>query len=113
MNRLVIEIEDNGYERIYVDNVGGESLQHFNNMTHDEMAKNEYADVFIIAALKAVGKTLASLKSKAAISLVGDDGVVIWTIVVHPADEEGYNTWTTTDWIKHNKKYYYESLDKQ
>lgn len=116
MSCLAIETDDDGYKRIYVDSVGGESLQHFNNMTHGEIAKNEYTDVFIIAALNAAGKSLASLKNKAAISLVGDDGALIWTIVIHPTDEEGYNTWTTTDWARHNKKHYYDDklpLDKQ
>ena len=75
-------------------------------MTYEEMKSQEDLDNFVIAVMDATDGD----SDHAIITLVGDDDVFVWSIIIGVIDDEiRYNL---VDWQKDGKKYRYEPLDK-
>ena len=92
-----------------VDENGNVVFANYLNMTYDEMKSQEDLGDFVFAVMDA---TIMSTKKpyddcQTIITLIGDDDVFIWSIIMGIVDGEiRYNP---VDWKKDGKSYRYES----
>ena len=86
-----------------VDENGNQVFENYLNLTYDEMKNQEDLDEFVVAIMDAT----TDGADNAIITLVGDDDIFIWSIIMGMVDEEiRYNL---VDWTKDGHKYRYES----
>lgn len=86
---------------------GSSNFTNFMEMTYDEMKSNEHLEEFIIAAMEATNKASETNDDHTTVTLVGDDGVFIWGIIMGPGEDEDIN-YNLIDWKKDGKLYRYE-----
>ena len=89
-DHIVIRDKDNNV-------VFGEYL----NMTYDEMKSSENLEEFVVAVMDAAGD------GEVLITLVGDDNVFIWSIIIGSDGDDGIK-YVLVDWKKDGKNYRYE-----
>ena len=90
-DHIVIRDKDNNV-------VFGEYL----NITYDEMKSSENLEEFVVAVMDAAGD------GEVLITLVGDDNVFIWSIIIGSDGDDGIK-YVLVDWKKDGKNYRYES----
>lgn len=71
------------------------------DMTYDEMKSSEDLEEFVVAVMDAAGD------GQVLITLVGDDDVFIWSIMIGANGDDGVN-YVLVDWKKDGKNYRYE-----
>ena len=71
------------------------------DMTYDEMKSSEDLEEFVVAVMDAAND------EQVLITLVGDDDVFIWSIIIGPDGDDGVN-YVLVDWKKDGKNYRYE-----
>ena len=87
-----------------VDENGNVVFKNYFGMTYDEMKSQEDLDDFVFAVMNAVA---SNDDDQVVITLIGDDDVFIWSIIIGVVDEDiRYNL---VDWKKDGKNYRYES----
>jgi hypothetical protein len=77
-------------------------------MSYEELKAYEYIDAFIAAIMDAANSYFNEGDAQTAITLVGEDGVFIWGLLIGPGDEEDEFKYCFIDWLKDGKKYRYE-----
>lgn len=107
MNYFAVEYGSSYRDHItIVDQDGNRVFENYLNMTYDEMKEQEDLEEFVIAIMDAASDG----QDQAIITLIGDDDVFIWSVIMGVVDDEiRYNL---VDWTKDGKKYRYEPLDK-
>ena len=107
MSYFAVECGGNYRDHITItDSDGNQVFENYFNLTYDEMKNQDDLEEFVIAIMDAT----TDGEDQAIITLIGEDDVFIWSIIVGVIDEEiRYNL---VDWQKDNKKYRYEPLDK-
>ena len=78
------------------------------NMSYEEIKQYEYIDSFIVAVLDATNQYFNEDDADTLITLVGEDDVFIWSVLI--GSEEGSENirYAFIDWLKDGKKYRYE-----
>ena len=71
------------------------------NMTYDEMKSSEDLEEFVVAVMDAAGD------GQVLITLVDDDDIFIWSIIIGTSDDDGLR-YVLVDWKKDGKSYRYE-----
>ena len=110
MSKNYFSIERNGECQspvILVDNNGDRVFEEFFEMNYDEMKSSELLDDFVAAAMEASDSMCDAEEAQAIITLIGDDDVFIWSIIVGP-DEGDLLRYVLVDWKKDGKKSRYE-----
>ena len=107
MSYFAVEYGGNYQDHIaLVDSDGNHAFENYLNLTYNEMKEQEDLDEFVIAMMDAT----TDGEDQVVVTLIGDDDVFIWSIIMGVVDEEiRYNL---VDWQKDGKKYRYEPLDK-
>lgn len=107
MNYFAVEYGGNYQDHItIVDDTGNRVFDNYVNMTYNEMKDQENLEEFIVAIMDATSDG----EDQVVITLIGDDDVFIWGIIMGVVDDEiRYNL---IDWQKDGKKFRYEPLDK-
>lgn len=77
------------------------------NITYDEMKSREDLEEFVVAIFGAVNE---DDDSQTLITLVGDDDIFIWGIIMGMVDDD--LRYVLIDWKKDGKNYKYESANK-
>ena len=78
------------------------------NMSYDELKAYEGIDTFIAAIMDATNEHFNEGDDQTAVTLVGEDGVFIWGLLIGPGDEKDEFKYCFIDWLKNGKKYRYE-----
>ena len=78
------------------------------SMSYDELKSYEFLDLFIAAIMDATNKYFNEGDDQTAVTLVGEDDVFIWGLLIGPGDEEDEFKYCFIDWLKDGKKYRYE-----
>lgn len=91
------------------DNDGNVVFENYLGMTYDEMKSQEDLGDFVFAVMGAavMSATEPDEDCQTVLTLVGDDDIFIWSIIMGVVDDEiRYNL---VDWKKDGKSYRYES----
>lgn len=91
----------------YNDNI---LFANYLNMTYDEMKLQEDLEDFVVANINAVDMIVFDDNDQMIITLVGDDDIFIWSVIIGTVEDE--LRYSLVDWQKDGKKYRYEPLDK-
>lgn len=83
-------------------------FSHYLTMTYDEMKSQDDLEDFVIAIMEATNTEAKSVDEYTIVTLVGDDDVFIWSIVMGPG-EDGTIQYSLVDWKKDGKNYRYEN----
>lgn len=111
MSKNYFAIERNGqcWSPVILKSRNGDSdFTNFMEMTYDEMKSSEDLNEFIVAAMEATNETSGTGDDQTVVTLVGDDGVFIWGIIMGPG-ENGDIRYNLVDWKKDGKSYRYTS----
>ena len=84
------------------DKDGSVMFSNYLNMTYDEMKSSEDLEEFVVAVMDAVND-----EGQVLITLVGDDNIFIWSIIIGVEDDDGIR-YVLVDWKKDGKNYRYE-----
>ena len=83
------------------DKDGNVMFKNYLDMTYDEMKSSEDLEEFVVAVMNAAGD------GQVLITLVGDDDVFIWSIIIGEENDDGLR-YVLIDWKKDGKSYRYE-----
>ena len=85
------------------DKDGNVAFGDYLNLSYDEMKSRENLDEFAVAMFDAVNE---GDDAQTLVTLVGDDDVFIWSVIVGMVDED--LRYVLVDWKKDGKNYRYE-----
>ena len=109
MNYFSIERAGKCYEPILFrdenENVVFEDLM---KMSYDEMKSYENIESFVMCAMDAGNELFGSNDDQTVITLIGEDGVFVWGMIIGVGNNEGDIKYVFVDWKKDGKSYRYE-----
>ena len=85
-----------------VDDDGNLVFENYLNLTYEEMKSQDDLEEFVVAIMDAA----ANGEDDAIVTLIGDDDVFIWSIIMGVVD--GDLRYVLVDWKKDGKSYRYE-----
>ena len=113
MSKNYFAIERNGEcwtDVILADENGNPAFEEFLDMTYSDMRSNDNLGHFVAASMIAASRKSGTEDSETVVTLVGEDGIFIWGIVMNVDDEQNDNIrFVLVDWKKDGKNYRYES----
>lgn len=105
-NYFAIECNQQYWEHVVLkDQDGNVKFEDYLNKTYDEMKSSDDLEEFVVAVMDAAN---GDTSNNAIITLIGEDGVFIWGIIMGPDDDDGVR-YVLVDWKKDGKSYRYES----
>lgn len=110
MSRNYFAIERNGkcWSPVILKSRNGDSdFTSFLEMAYDEMKSSVDLDRFVVAAMEATNEVSGTCDEQTVVTLVGEDGVFIWGIIMGPGADEDIQ-YNLVDWKKDGKSYRYE-----
>lgn len=108
MSYFAIERSQHCMDHITIrDNDGRVMFKNYFNMTYDEMKSSEDLEEFVVAVMDAANKSISSEHDQTLITLVGDDDIFIWSIIIGTEDSDGDIKYVLVDWKKDGKSYRY------
>lgn len=75
--------------------------------TYDEMKKKPWLEGFVMATMEYANELSGTDDDQTIITLVGDDDVFIWSIIMGPGENDTIR-YSLMDWTKDGRKYRYE-----
>jgi hypothetical protein len=109
MSYFAIERNQKCMDHVVIrDNEGRVMFKNYFNMTYDEMKSSDDLEEFVVAVMDAANKSISSEHDQTLITLVGDDDVFIWSIIIGTEDSDGDIKYILVDWKKDGKSYRYE-----
>ena len=106
MSYFAIERNQKYWDHVVVkDKDNNVMFGNYLNMTYDEMKSQEDLEEFVVAIMDATG---GGVDEHAVVTLIGDDNVFIWSIIMGPGENDGLR-YVLVDWKKDGKSYRYES----
>lgn len=108
MNYFAIECSNHCVDHVVIrDNENRVLFKNYLNMTYDEMKSSDDLDEFVVAVMDAANKSISDANDQTIVTLVGDDDVFIWSIIIGTADNDGDIKYVLVDWKKDGKSYRY------
>ena len=107
-NYFAIERQDRCFEHMCITNdLGAVMFEELMDMSYDEMKVYDRLEEFVATAMKISNEVFKSDDEETVITLVGEDDVFIWGIIVGPEDSESFK-YVLVDWKKDGKNYRYQ-----
>ena len=111
MNYFVVEKNNIYFDHVMIkDRDENIIFGNYINMTYDEMKSQKDLNDFVVAVMDAADAMIPNENDKTIITLIGEDDVFIWSIIMGTVDE--VVRYSLVDWKKDGKNYRYEPLDK-
>ena len=108
-NYFAIERHNKGAERLTMHKDDGTiAFEDVMNMSYDEIKQYENIDSFIVAVMDAANQYFNTNDEDTLITLVGDDDVFIWSILIGCEGDSEDIRYAFIDWLKEGRKYRYE-----
>ena len=108
MNYFAIERNGRCWSPVVLKSRNGDSdFTNFMEMTYDEMKTSEHLGEFVVAAMEATNEASGTGDDQTVVTLVGEDGVFIWGIIMGPGENDDIQ-YNLVDWKKDGKLYRYE-----
>lgn len=76
-------------------------------MSYDEMKTYDSLEEFVACVMDVTNKHFNDGDKQTCVTLVDDEGVFIWGIIIGPGDNEGDLRYVLIDWRKDKKRYKY------
>lgn len=76
-------------------------------MSYDEMKTHDGLEEFIVCVMNTTNKHFDDADEQTCITLIDDEGVFIWGIIIGPGENEGDLRYVLIDWRKDEKRYKY------
>lgn len=111
MTKNYFSIERNGkcIEHLFVHREDGTiAFEDVMNMSYEQIKSYDFIDYFVVAIMDATNRYFSEDDDQTAVTLVGEDGVFIWGLLIGPGDEDDEFKYCFIDWLKDGKKYRYE-----
>lgn len=112
MSKNYFSIERNGQcwtPVILADRNGNPAFEEFLDMSYDEMKNSARLGDFIMASMNAADTKSGTADEQTVVTLIGDDNVFIWGIIMGPDPEQEHDVrFNLVDWKKDGKSYRYE-----
>ena len=109
MSKNYFAIERNGKcldSVILADRNGNPAFEEFLDMGYDEMKASKMLADFVVASMEAVDRICGTDDNHTVVTLVGNDGVFIWGIIMGYKDEN--IQYCLVDWKKYGQSFRYE-----
>lgn len=107
-NYFAIERKGCCFEHMCItNNLGYLMFEDLMNMSYDEMKSYDKLEEFVASAMKISDELFESNDAETVITLVGEDDVFIWGIIIGPEDNESLR-YVLVDWTKDGRSYRYE-----
>lgn len=106
-NYFAIERNEQCWDHVLPIDIGNERFKKFKDMTYDEMKSSEDLDYFVAATMESVNRFTGSEDEQTIITLVGEDDVFIWSVIMGPGENENIR-YSLVNWKKDGKSYRYE-----
>lgn len=108
-NYFSIERAGKCYDNVtFRDDNGNLAFEMLMNMSYDEMKTYDDLETFVVCAMDAGNELFGSSDDQTIITLIGEDDVFIWSVIVGEGDNEGDIKYVLVDWKKDGKSYRYE-----
>lgn len=78
------------------------------NMSYDDIKQYEHIEEFVVATMDATNQYFNESDAETLITLVGDDDVFIWSILIGSDRNNEDIRYAFIDWLKEGRKYRYE-----
>ena len=94
---------------VFRDNDGNIAFEELMNMSYDEVKEYDNMDVFVECVMDASNQLFGTSDEQTVITLIGEDNVFIWSVIVGTGDNEDDLKYVFVDWKKDGKSYRYET----
>ena len=112
MSKNYFAIERNGQcwsPVVLADKYRQPAFEEFLDMSYEEIKASEKLGDFIMASMNAADNKSGTADEQTVVTLVGEDGVFIWGIIMGPDPEQEHDVrFNLVDWKKDGKSYRYE-----
>ena len=109
MSYFAIERNGNTWDHITIKERNGDIVfTNYLDMSYDEMKSQDDLGDFVVAVMEATNVKVESNDDQTIVTLIGDDDIFIWSIIMGPG-EEGEIQYALVDWKKDGKNYRYEN----
>lgn len=78
------------------------------NMSYDEFKTYKDIGIFIGCAMDAINKFFDNKDEQTIITLISEDDIFMWSILIGPGDNENDLRYAFIDWMKDGRSYRYE-----
>ena len=107
-NYFTVERDGNCFEHIdFRDDNGNIVFKEVLSMTYDELKSYKHIEEFVVCVMDSIDKISKCKDDQTIITLVGDDDVFIWSILMFSEDNDKVR-YSLVNWRKDGKKYRYE-----
>ena len=108
MNYFAIERNNQCWTNVILADSNGDPIfDDFLNMSYDEMKSSKMLNDFVVASMEAANQKTTSKDYQTIVTLVGEDNVFIWSIIMGPGENEMIK-YVLVDWKKDGHSYRYE-----
>lgn len=108
-NYFAIECDGNFIENVVITDPDGNMVfEELLNMTYDEMKSYEDLENFVVVAMGAANSRFETNDAETLVTLIGEDDVFIWSIIIGPGEEDEDLKYVLVDWKKDGKNYRYQ-----
>jgi hypothetical protein len=83
-------------------------FERLKNMSYDELKEYEYLNNLVIAIMDAANNYFKESDQQTILTLIREDGVFIWSILMGAAENKDDIRYVLVDWFKDGKNYRYE-----
>lgn len=108
-NYFVVERSGKTIDNFQIINDDKEVLfENMFTMSFNDLKQYEHIDVFVVAVMDATNQLFDEGDEPTLITLVGDDDVFIWSILINGEGDGENIRYAFINWLKEGKKYRYE-----
>lgn len=108
MSYFAIERNQNCFDHVVIRSRNGQVMfKNYLDMTYDEMKSSEDLEEFVVAVMDSTNKRVDGPNDQTIVTLVGDDDIFIWSIIIGTEDSDGDIKYVLVDWKKDGKSYRY------
>lgn len=114
MSYFAIERNNQCWDRVGMRADDGNEIEmwdRYRGMTYNEMKSREDLSDFVADVMYAANDICHTNGGQTIITLIGDDNVFIWSILMDYGEED-FIRYCLIDWKKDGKNYRYDPLDK-
>ena len=108
MNYFAIERNGECWSPVHLaDSDRRSAFKEFLSMTYDEMKSSEQLEDFVVAAMDATNAISKSDDAETVVTLVGEDNMFIWGIIIGPGEDKDDLKYVLVDWKATDMRYCY------
>lgn len=111
MNNTYFSVERNGkcVDHVLIKREDGSiAFEDVMSMSYEEVKTYEHIDEFVTCIMDATNKHFDSNDDQTIVTLVGEDDIFIWGVLIGPGDSADELRYAFVDWSKDGKSYRYE-----